>query len=639
MKFYEKQIIYPLIFTLLVSLSLVLYLNFTWSTGISISNIVSITDVISSITSDSCDSDVSQISSSQYMPDDEIGEGEVVFRYRTYKGTTPDWVTKGDTNLDLSSGGDVTEYDRGEFFSELWVTDFSRNYYLGDNKIDVGGALTIQAWFQTSSDDSYQTIFSNTEGGGFSLKINNGKLRGLFRIKSSSSSYESLILYGDTEVNDGEWHHVAYTVKRDPSTNIYKLCLYLDGTNDGCKNFYRSKAEKKSNYRPSVGAEPNESSGKYTFENYFKGQIYAVSVHDYLVHAGSFKGRTVRDGSRYFNMPSYHDYIVGNDSNDLRLKDTLLSSSFEFTKDVAERLSLPFLDDYYVPQGISIEGGEIFVSYYYNARHKDSDCDDDNKNPNNYPSIIVGINRCTGELNRVFALYKDDYDSPNTGHVGGLAVVKYLGNTYAFVPSGDGLYRYDLENSTSKGGGSGISTVTSSAPLPESLMNTKGTIKKILYSKLTSYNSACGTAYVSYDKYRNYLWIGDFDDEKYSFICGYELNTLGKNLKGLKRIKRLPVKKVQGVAPRSDGKLLLSTSYGDNQSKIYLWDLDDDDSDLVLKGPPGFEDLTMSTDGMVFGLSESGGAYYQKRGNNTNCSDSWSGFYPYIFGINVDDLE
>ena len=35
--------------------------------------------------------------------------------------------------------------------------------------------------------------------------------------------------------------------------------------------------------------------------------------------------------------------------------------------------------------------------------------------------------------------------APQKGHVGGVAVVKKDGYTYAFIPSGSGLYRYDLE--------------------------------------------------------------------------------------------------------------------------------------------------------------------------------------------------
>ncbi|MBT6325498.1 MAG: hypothetical protein HOJ35_05980 [Bdellovibrionales bacterium] len=643
MKINKKNIIYPMLSATIIIVSLSLYLNFI-SGPIqeeSFSNFdhkaESSDNIFSALNQDNCGQEVNQVQNGHYMPID-FESKKVVFRYRTYEGVKPSWVSKGDTNLVLYDGENITKYDRGEFFDDLFVTDFDTNYYLGDNKIDIGSSLTIQAWFQTSSKKSYQTLFSNTEGGGFSLKVKNGKLRGLFRINSSSASYSSLILYGDSAVNNGKWHHAAFTVQRNTSRNEYRLCLYLDGKTDGCKVFNRSQSARKSNFRPSVGAEPNENHGRYTFEDYFRGKIYAVTVHDYLIKANFFKGRTVRDGSRYFNTPSYHDYINSKYSNDIRFKNTLLSKTFKFTKNIQERFSLPFLDDYYIPQGISIEGGSIYVSYYYNARHKDGDCDEEN--PDNYPSIIVEIDRCASKLKNVYALYKDDFHTPNTSHVGGVAVVKKGGSTYAFIPSKDGLHRYDLNSPDS--------TIISSSPPPKSLMNTKGTIKKILYSDSFNYSSLCGYSYVSYDKYRNLLWVGGFDEDSLTNICSYKLNSAKNSLSEWSSINQLPVNKVQGAVARPDGKLLLSTSYGHKKSRIYLWDIDNASFATtvktllygnVLKGPPGFEDVTISSDGMLFGLSESGGAYYQKRGNNNKCSSSWTGFYPYIFGIDINDLD
>ena len=57
------------------------------------------------------------------------------------------------------------------------------------------------------------------------------------------------------------------------------------------------------------------------------------------------------------------------------------------------------------------------------------------------------------------------------------------------------------------------------------MLNTQGVIKEILYSEFFDYNvPMCGSAYISYDKYRNYLWIGDFDDKKKKWICAFELS-------------------------------------------------------------------------------------------------------------------
>ena len=287
----------------------------------------------------------------------------------------------------------------------------------------------------------------------------------------------------------------------------------MDDLREGCETFNRSMPFKKSNYRPSVGSEPNYNGRRYTHTHFFNGQIYAVTVHDYAVHEGHLLGRTVRDGSRYFNMPSFHDYINGRDSNDLRLRRSLHNDSFKFSKNVLkERFSIPYQDDYYVPQGISIEGGSIYLSLYYNKRHTSSSCSKELENPDNYPSIIVEIDRCTSKIKNTFALYEGSFSAPNTGHVGGVAVVKNDGYTYAFIPSSSGLYRYELEV-PEEGDSSHIQKIIPTSGAPKSMLNTQGVIKEVLYSEVFSYGNLCGKAYISYDKDRNYLWIGNFSDE------------------------------------------------------------------------------------------------------------------------------
>ena len=371
---------------------------------------LSINNYFTSLNMDNCSSNTKKVTSRDIRPYWYEGSGDVVFRYRTYLSGRPDWVTRAHTNLNLRSGdsGSVTKYNRGWLFDDIWVTNFNRNHYLGNNPINPGANITIQAWFKTDSSDSYQTLFSNTEGGGFSLKLKDGKLRGLFRIKSSTSSYESLIVNGDTDVSDGRWHHATFVVRRNLPQKKHTLCLYLDDLREGCETFNRSMPFKKSNYRPSVGSEPNYNGRRYTHTHFFNGQIYAVTVHNYAVHEGHLLGRTVRDGSRYFNMPSFHDYINGRDSNDLRLRTSLHNDSFKFSKNVLkERFSIPYQDDYYVPQGISIEGGSIYLSLYYNKRHTSSSCSKELENPDNYPSIIVEIDRCTSKIKNTFALYEE----------------------------------------------------------------------------------------------------------------------------------------------------------------------------------------------------------------------------------------
>ena len=105
-----------------------------------------------------------QVSSQDYMPKDKNHNGKVVFRYRTFQGKRPKYVSKAVTDLIFDEDHNIKTYDRGEFFDDLWVTKFENNYYSGVSKIKNSKAKTIQAWFQTSPyGPDQQTIFSNLD--------------------------------------------------------------------------------------------------------------------------------------------------------------------------------------------------------------------------------------------------------------------------------------------------------------------------------------------------------------------------------------------------------------------------------------------------------------------------------------------
>ncbi len=100
----------------------------------------------------------------------------------------------------------------------------------------------------------------------------------------------------------------------------------------------------------------------------------------------------------------------------------------------------------------------------------------------------------------------------------------------------------------------------------------------------------------------------------------------------------LPVAKVQGAVALPGGALLLSTSYGNATSRVYRWSPGAATATEVATGPAGFEDLTLTPDGLVWTATESGGKFYQKRGSNSNCSSSWTALYPYLFAWDVNSL-
>ena len=122
-------------------------------------------------------------------------------------------------------------------------------------------------------------------------------------------------------------------------------------------------------------------------------------------------------------------------------------------------------------------------------------------------------------------------------------MVKNDGYTYAFIPSSSGLYRYELEV-PEEGDSSHIQKIIPTSGAPKSMLNTQGVIKEVLYSEVFSYGNLCGKAYISYDKDRNYLWIGNFSDEYFKKICAFELSEDKKVLTFFQiKLKLFPLKR------------------------------------------------------------------------------------------------
>ena len=95
-----------------------------------------------------------------------------------------------------------------------------------------------------------------------------------------------------------------------------------------------------------------------------------------------------------------------------------------------------------------------------------------------------------------------------------------------------------------------------------------------------------------------------------------------------------PISKVQGVLALPDGRVLLSRSYGDNNSSLHIWRTSQSFATEVLTGPAGFEDLTLSPEGWIWSASESGARYFQKRfSQNVTCGLNWSDLYPYVYAL------
>ena len=445
-----------------------------------------------------------------------------------------------------------------------------------------------------------------------------GQLRGLFRVKDGSS-YESLehIAF---DVADGQWHHAVFTV--DNRSDGGTLCLWLDGESD-CTTYTGGRTPKDSNVGPTVGAEPNEDGGSYTYTDFFDGEIYGVVIHDYVMNSAWLSDRVLRDGSRYFDTPSYHDYLSGSDGVEQRMADAIEPHE-ELLAATAARYRLPFQDDRYIVQGVSgTPAGEVLMSLYYGAKDLHSTCSEE---PYSVPGIIVSLDPCTSSLSDVWML-RGPNGEPNDSHLGGLAMIGRGGLAWTTYP-GSELALYDL----TAGVEIAVDDLTEENLLPS------GAPKWLDAVMTVPQDPDCGASYLSWERDADRLWIGKFDTSSGAPVCLFELEADGSIGDRLGRWT-LPVDNVQGVQPLGDGRVLLTTSYGNSDSEIFLWTPGESEATRLVKGPAGFEDMWLSPEGLIWTASESGARYFQKRfDENALCGPGWGDLYPYLFALDLEVL-
>ncbi|MCA8977712.1 MAG: hypothetical protein KDC98_23510 [Planctomycetes bacterium] len=537
---------------------------------------------------------------------------KTLFRYRSFENPRPGWVSSLDAvgGIDHAAGaGDVLAYDRGTGFDRLLYTSFdgSSEYLRATtaiNTVDTAGhdSFTIQAWFRAGDVSGWRTLISNTESNrGFSLKINNGTLRGLVRLDNGGSPVD-VELRGGTIIA-GRWYQAAFRV--DDEDTYYDLHLFLDGDLVASRTSSHYGGVRQSSERPMVAAEP---SGGAPSGDMFVGSIYAVAIQNYAVGIANFLDNdTIRDGSRYFGMQSYHDYLDGTEGPDHRISNTI--QSYPDTGSLAVRRYAPFLNDSYVPQGVASSGTDrLYLTMFYE--------DTDGNNPNGRLPILVEMNTA-GELRRVFRLQ----GLVNSDHVGGAA----MAGGWFYTADREDIVRFDMR-SVSTGGLFDPATFannrfdTRTATVAGRTTNALGGLSVSFLSTAPDIDG------------KQILWAGHFDDVANSEMRGFVLNGDG-SVGTLRHLFELPVTKVQGAfcyqASAGNLRFYLSSSYGENASHLrdVLYERGVTtalSTSTLLTLPAGLEGLAMIGN-RLWMVSESGARYFQKR------ASPWYELFPFVF--------
>jgi hypothetical protein len=190
----------------------------------------------------------------------------------------------------------------------------------------VGTAITVTAWIKTDSLDSYDGVV----GLGYAWRLC-GDSDCKIRFQCSDTVPAQSMAVGSTDVNDGQWHHVAGTY------DGAKYTLYVDGMLDASMDA-TGNINKGGSYFSTIGAHYKKSDERDP-RRFFEGLIDDVRIYDKALSEGeifqiyTFKpGRAVQlnpvDGQTEVDrdivltwLPAetavLHDVYFGADFNDV----------------------------------------------------------------------------------------------------------------------------------------------------------------------------------------------------------------------------------------------------------------------------------------------------------------------------------
>ncbi len=163
---------------------------------------------------------------------------------------------------------------------------FPNNYVQANSYQGIGGsgARTVEAWIKTTTGGEITSWGAATTGAkqAFRVETTSGRIR---------LEIEGGYIIGSTVVNDGEWHHVAYTFS---GTQFNQTKLYVDGALETIS---------------SVSSIPMNTALSYKFEiskgfhnRYFDGDIDNIRVFDTEVSGSTIQGMRYRKATFHPNL-------------------------------------------------------------------------------------------------------------------------------------------------------------------------------------------------------------------------------------------------------------------------------------------------------------------------------------------------
>jgi len=170
-------------------------------------------------------------------------------------------------------------------------------------------AISVTAWIRTTSTgtadagaNSSGAIVGwgpNTSGQRFGFRINAGRLR---------TGHSGGNLQGDTNLADGEWHHVAVTVMENATISYPEVILYLDGRDDTRPTTDTTPYNIMRLENVSIGRRPASD------DRYFNGLLDDVRMYSRTLSGAEvayLADTTPGDGQLYAPVPSAAELYSG----------------------------------------------------------------------------------------------------------------------------------------------------------------------------------------------------------------------------------------------------------------------------------------------------------------------------------------
>ncbi|MEX0331123.1 MAG: LamG-like jellyroll fold domain-containing protein [Puniceicoccaceae bacterium] len=583
-----------------------------------------------------------------FLPALVLPAGQTLYRYEGfYPGNRPANVTAADPVETLEPGfGQLVRGASGDAFGNVLFGVFrDDSAYVFESFPGEGlmeAEFTVEAFFRVTEDLAGMRVIAGDEpvsgGSGWSLFLVDGKPAGRFWPEGGGIPHD---LVAESALVPGTWYRLVYRYNFDSGNSLHEHDLWLDSQRVAHGSVIDGNGRQPSPSTPVVGA---ARAGGASFTDWLSADVMAVQVHDYALSDYFLSAPVIRDGSPYFGIPAFHNYIgldggTGGNPLERRLFETVFNPDgtekySEYTVLELDHRILPLLNDGYVVQGMAgdAENRRLYLSMYHRTVSGVS---------YTYPSVVVEISLTDYRLERVFVLH-DETGASLKSHVGGIA---YWDNLL-FVPGpprsttmDPDIYVYDL---------SGLPPATFNPHTLEGFtgMNLDATWKLRdpigVLGDGARFNSISFMGIHMNAKRQLMLHLGNFQSNSAAPVHLFQMNVSEgeapeltyevTHIESHRRTQSVHYYFESDVSDRTAWKNFQATSYGNNDSVLYSYNYltgrEAPFGSEVMRMPAGLEEV-FSIDKRLWLTSESGSLYYQKRTN------PWTDFFPFLCALDA----